>query len=160
MLKNKTLKWRDLSPSYSFWSALSWEQMHLLRKLLNSWNWSMLIQRMMRYQLLEFLKLTRDVAVVSQKANKDHSKNWEEGGGDENNSTGSYSDNSWTKISSWHSQVFVSYLQCLPKSCFYRFTISDSTEYFVKFEVPEDMVEIYEQNPERHIFQVNPYNVL
>ena len=37
----------------------------------------------------------------------------------------------------------------------YRFTISDSTEYFVKFEVPEDMVEIYEQNPERHIFQVN-----
>ena len=41
----------------------------------------------------------------------------------------------------------------------YRFTISDSTEYFVKFEVPEDMVEIYEQNPERHIFQVNSYNV-
>jgi len=37
----------------------------------------------------------------------------------------------------------------------HKFTISDSTEYFVKFEVPEDMVEIYEQNPERHIFQVN-----
>ena len=53
----------------------------------------MLIQRMMRYQLLEFLKLTRDVAVVSQKANKDHSKNRSQGG-DENNSTGSYSDNS------------------------------------------------------------------
>lgn len=37
----------------------------------------------------------------------------------------------------------------------HKFTISESVEYFVKFEVPEDMVEIYEQNPERHIFQVN-----
>jgi len=37
----------------------------------------------------------------------------------------------------------------------HKFTISDSVEYFVKFEVPEDMIEIYEQNPERHIFQVN-----
>ena len=38
---------------------------------------------------------------------------------------------------------------------FSSFKVSDSVEYFVKFEVPEDMIEIYEQNPERHIFQVN-----
>eukprot|EP00092_Neocalanus_flemingeri_P009052 GFUD01009743.1.p1 GENE.GFUD01009743.1~~GFUD01009743.1.p1 ORF type:complete len:730 (+),score=141.45 GFUD01009743.1:101-2290(+) len=37
----------------------------------------------------------------------------------------------------------------------HKFTVSESVEFFVKFEVPEDMIEIYEQNPQRHIFQVN-----
>jgi len=41
----------------------------------------------------------------------------------------------------------------------HNFKVSDSVEYFVKFEVPEDMIEIYEQNPERHIFQVNAESV-
>jgi len=41
----------------------------------------------------------------------------------------------------------------------HSFTISESVEYFIKFEVPEDMVEIYEQNPEKHIFQVNANSI-
>jgi len=37
----------------------------------------------------------------------------------------------------------------------HNFTISDSVEYFVKFEVPEKMIEMYEQHRARNIFQVN-----
>ena len=39
-----------------------------------------------------------------------------------------------------------------------RFSVSESVEYYVKFEVPQDMIEFYEQNPERYIFQVNVHS--
>ena len=37
----------------------------------------------------------------------------------------------------------------------HKLTISNSVEYFIKFEVPEDLIEKYEAEPEKHIFQVD-----
>ena len=37
----------------------------------------------------------------------------------------------------------------------HKLTISNSIEYFIKFEVPEDLIEKYEADPEKHIFQVD-----
>ena len=36
-------------------------------------------------------------------------------------------------------------------------TVSDSVEYFVKFEVPENLKEKYNADPDKHIFQVNSF---
>lgn len=37
----------------------------------------------------------------------------------------------------------------------HKLKISNSVEYFIKFEVPEDLIEKYESEPEKHIFQVD-----
>lgn len=36
-------------------------------------------------------------------------------------------------------------------------TVSNSVEYFVKFEVPENLKEKYNADPDKHIFQVNSF---
>ena len=37
------------------------------------------------------------------------------------------------------------------------FTVSNSTEYFVKFQVPEHLKEKYNADPDKHIFQVSMF---
>ena len=40
----------------------------------------------------------------------------------------------------------------------HRFLVSSKVEYFVKFEVPELIMDKYNADPEKHVFQVHWYS--